>query len=138
MRISDWSSDVCSSDLRADPGATHPGAALCPDGGAAGRLHRPCGGTQGNRQSLREGTLRRGSSDMSGDLVEAAIAAMAKAYAPYSNFSVGAAVRGAGGGIYSGRSEEQTSELQSLMRISYAVFCLKNKKPESEHKSTRI
>src|SRR3546814_4669991 len=27
-----------------------------------------------------------------------------------------------------GRSEEQTSELQSLMRISYAVFCLKNKK----------
>src|SRR3546814_3988080 len=28
----------------------------------------------------------------------------------------------------SGRSEEHTSELQSLMRISYAVFCLKNKK----------
>src|SRR3546814_5538696 len=27
----------------------------------------------------------------------------------------------------SGRSEEHTSELQSLMRISYAVFCLKNK-----------
>src|SRR3546814_8840960 len=30
--------------------------------------------------------------------------------------------------IYSGRSEEHTSELQSLMRISYAVFCLKQKK----------
>src|SRR3546814_10819266 len=29
---------------------------------------------------------------------------------------------------YAGRSEEQTSELQSLMRISYAVFCLKKKK----------
>src|SRR3546814_12189510 len=29
----------------------------------------------------------------------------------------------------SGRSEEHTSELQSLMRISYAVFCLKKKKP---------
>src|SRR3546814_5592511 len=29
--------------------------------------------------------------------------------------------------IYSGRSEEHTSELQSLMRISYAVFCLKKK-----------
>src|SRR3546814_7623653 len=29
------------------------------------------------------------------------------------------------------RSEEQTSELQSLMRISYAVFCLKKKKPET-------
>src|SRR3546814_9674436 len=30
--------------------------------------------------------------------------------------------------IYTGRSEEHTSELQSLMRISYAVFCLKKKK----------
>src|SRR3546814_3303212 len=30
-----------------------------------------------------------------------------------------------------GRSEEHTSELQSLMRISYAVFCLKQKKTES-------
>src|SRR3546814_1243375 len=33
-----------------------------------------------------------------------------------------------------GRSEEHTSELQSLMRISYAVFCLKKKK--KEHKTT--
>src|SRR3546814_5135065 len=31
---------------------------------------------------------------------------------------------------YTGRSEEHTSELQSLMRISYAVFCLKKKKSE--------
>src|SRR3546814_3170633 len=31
------------------------------------------------------------------------------------------------------RSEEHTSELQSLMRISYAVFCLKNKKTNSHH-----
>src|SRR3546814_5232310 len=33
-----------------------------------------------------------------------------------------------GGGGMSARSEEHTSELQSLMRISYAVFCLKKKK----------
>src|SRR3546814_948534 len=33
------------------------------------------------------------------------------------------------------RSEEHTSELQSLMRISYAVFCLKKKK---KHKQTKI
>src|SRR3546814_4182874 len=33
----------------------------------------------------------------------------------------------AGAGIDNGRSEEHTSELQSLMRISYAVFCLKKK-----------
>src|SRR3546814_8235521 len=32
------------------------------------------------------------------------------------------------------RSEEHTSELQSLMRISYAVFCLKKKKQKNEHK----
>src|SRR3546814_5122460 len=31
------------------------------------------------------------------------------------------------------RTEEQTSELQSLMRISYAVFCLKNKIKETHH-----
>src|SRR3546814_8920193 len=31
------------------------------------------------------------------------------------------------------RSEEHTSELQSLMRISYAVFCLKKKKTKNEH-----
>src|SRR3546814_6909517 len=38
-------------------------------------------------------------------------------------------------GIYAfvGRSEEHTSELQSLMRISYAVFCLKKKKNKYKH-----
>src|SRR3546814_7965759 len=40
-------------------------------------------------------------------------------------------------GIYvlaeTGRSEEHTSELQSLMRISYAVFCLKNKKQRTHN-----
>src|SRR3546814_1198882 len=35
--------------------------------------------------------------------------------------------RGAGDGVLPDRSEEHTSELQSLMRISYAVFCLKKK-----------
>src|SRR3546814_1897349 len=39
------------------------------------------------------------------------------------------------GGIR-GRSEEHTSELQSLMRISYAVFCLKKKKQNHEHNDT--
>src|SRR3546814_6634384 len=34
-----------------------------------------------------------------------------------------------------GRSEEHTSELQSLMRISYAVFCLKKKKNSTHYKS---
>src|SRR3546814_19995112 len=39
-----------------------------------------------------------------------------------------AASSGWGGRRRAGRSEEHTSELQSLMRISYAVFCLKKKK----------
>src|SRR3546814_3275826 len=39
----------------------------------------------------------------------------------------------------SGRSEEHTSELQSLMRISYAVFCLKKKnKNKKKHRETHI
>src|SRR3546814_7254932 len=37
-------------------------------------------------------------------------------------------------GVGAGRSEEHTSELQSLMRISYAVFCLKKKKNRSKKK----
>src|SRR3546814_1350394 len=36
------------------------------------------------------------------------------------------------------RSEEHTSELQSLMRISYAVFCLKKKKTTHTHKTTTL
>src|SRR3546814_10745549 len=35
------------------------------------------------------------------------------------------------------RSEEHTSELQSLMRISYAVFCLKKKKKKQSHKPSK-
>src|SRR3546814_6650282 len=46
------------------------------------------------------------------------------------------------GGHEGGRSEEHTSELQSLMRISYAVFCLKKKNnkdysPYIKHKKTQ-
>src|SRR3546814_4435199 len=41
-------------------------------------------------------------------------------------------------GLRAARSEEHTSELQSLMRISYAVFCLKKKKHEVSTKSTTM
>src|SRR3546814_2323277 len=46
----------------------------------------------------------------------------------------GAAVRL---GRAAGRSEEHTSELQSLMRISYAVFCLKKKKHKQKETNRR-
>src|SRR3546814_4803853 len=48
---------------------------------------------------------------------------------------VGAPRAQARGGVNLDRSEEHTSELQSLMRISYAVFCLKKKK-KRKHKDT--
>src|SRR3546814_3200333 len=41
-------------------------------------------------------------------------------------------------GVMEERSEEHTSELQSLMRISYAVFCLKKKKLKTEQKIKTI
>src|SRR3546814_3915508 len=44
----------------------------------------------------------------------------------------GSAFRGRSAGSKAERSEEHTSELQSLMRISYAVFCLKNIKNETK------
>src|SRR3546814_3017591 len=44
--------------------------------------------------------------------------------------------RGSCVGVDISRSEEHTSELQSLMRISYAVFCLKKKKQHNINKNT--
>src|SRR3546814_10629366 len=93
MRISDWSSDVCSSDLWpwwCDSAMARSTANDARD------LARPAARRCGNRGG---GATR-------------------PANAPRS------AVRSHG----AGRSEEHTSELQSLMRISYAVFCLKKKK----------
>src|SRR3546814_4099944 len=48
------------------------------------------------------------------------------------------AARGACEGNGNGRSEEHTSELQSLMRISYAVFCLKKKKRSNRQNNEQI
>src|SRR3546814_9689309 len=47
-------------------------------------------------------------------------------------------VVGPGAVVESGRSEEHTSELQSLMRISYAVFCLKKKRKTTRESKRRI
>src|SRR3546814_10551684 len=47
---------------------------------------------------------------------------------PFSRFVIVEELLSAGAPVSAHRSEEHTSELQSLMRISYAVFCLKKKK----------
>src|SRR3546814_3165307 len=48
---------------------------------------------------------------------------------------IGSAAAGEGMWVPQQRSEEHTSELQSLMRISYAVFCLKKNKKHQHHES---
>src|SRR3546814_2636522 len=109
MRISDWSSDVCSSDLsdgRLDGAAEEhaaellaalhgiAGPAFCHERDTLiGPLPQPNPWTPSWRDFFREHRLLH-----MGHLA-----------------------------LDSGRSEEHTSELQSLMRISYAVFCLKKK-----------
>src|SRR3546814_4614820 len=99
MRISDWSSDVCSSDLYcglADP-------------------------AQPVRRSLRGAKHRA--------------AGIARGLSPGGKRSAQRTKRegiGNGRSRKKVRSEEHTSELQSLMRISYAVFCLKKKKKKKD------
>src|SRR3546814_5667900 len=92
MRISDWSSDVCSSDLPSadDDAADRPGRAGRED-------------------------PRTGPEDERGG--------RALAWPVGRDAECGA-----------GRSEEHTSELQSLMRISYAVFCLKKKNKKNHYR----
>src|SRR3546814_6700922 len=100
MRISDWSSDVCSSDLE----ARAPPWPLPFDLRSVGSV-APTYGFPGRSRS-RGGALSRGSAD---------------GCAPTSP-------RPSRPTATQPRSEEHTSELQSLMRISYAVFCLNKKK----------
>jgi cytidine deaminase len=61
---------------------------------------------------------------MSADLVQAAIAAMAKAYAPYSKFPVGAAVRGASGAVYAGCNVENAAYPQGCCAETSAISAL--------------
>src|SRR3546814_3190355 len=101
MRISDWSSDVCSSDL--DPLKIGDLVRLARNFDRRGcrilRRHQ-----QGRDQADQETDRNRAEDHIAPAHGDAQILAQY------------------------GRSEEHTSELQSLMRISYAVFCLKKKK----------
>src|SRR3546814_6912988 len=114
MRISDWSSDVCSSDLadarrRGIPART---AAVAARRGAEDRAVGPAS------EALRAAPVR----DLAAQPPDAAVQRARTerhrhAAAPLADHR-------------QRRSEEHTSELQSLMRISYAVFCLKKKKTQ--------
>src|SRR3546814_6235678 len=110
MRISDWSSDVCSSDLL---------------GGIAGKVDALCFERMREHEGAEEGDVgkvwpllpalapreqrrigRRNRVPQLLDIVDRHVERLRERLL---------------------RSEEHTSELQSLMRISYAVFCLKKK-----------
>src|SRR3546814_10870143 len=107
MRISDWSSDVCSSDLPAlDAGATR----LLLDNMDAPTLARAVAQVAGRVPTEASGGVRLDT-----------IRAIAETGVTY--ISVGRLTQSA-----PARSDEHTSELQSLMRHSSAVFCLNKKK----------
>src|SRR3546814_8959539 len=113
MRISDWSSDVCSSDLRAFSAAKESwtlAGQLTPSASIPPVRHR-------SRTSRWHFRPQRPVTAMVG---AAAAACLAVVSAPTLLL------------MWQSRSEEHTSELQSLMRISYAVFCLKKKKTQQQ------
>src|SRR3546814_9303513 len=110
MRISDWSSDVCSSDLSVQRGRRR-------EPGQAGR------GALGSFSISASVTTIRTRLDASRPSSAASAGVFRATVSPASPAAPEGVVRGP---CFSAslRSEEHTSELQSLMRHSYAVFCL--------------
>src|SRR3546814_9672936 len=82
---------------------------------------------QGEPEPVVDADLALRRPDRAGAMLEAGAADRQRGIGGHHHVAGQAAV---GDGV---RSEEHTSELQSLMRISYAVFCLKKKKTNQEH-----
>src|SRR3546814_2431994 len=114
MRISDWSSDVCSSDLSGKTEVYLHAIANCLARGRQALVLVPEIGL--TPQLLSRFRARLG----------------VPVHATHSGLNDGERAR-----TWAARSEEHTSELQSLMRISYAVFCLKKKHTDMhKHQTT--
>src|SRR3546814_10198877 len=119
MRISDWSSDVCSSDLASE-------AELREEVDIQLRRMNDLVGYQLGRAASAGHKLFAAPIDIEPH-AEQIVRGLEKIYADKGvicEFDI--------------RSEEHTSELQSLMRISYAVFCLKKKNKQKHILSTHI
>src|SRR3546814_2562917 len=113
MRISDWSSDVCSSDLKGTQ-VDFGRAALIPAPAPNIVIDDVPVGLDGARQQI----LERASPQHAGPMIADDVRQLVR-------FEVELLHRQPE--MIAERSEEHTSELQSLMRISSAVFCLKKK-----------
>src|SRR3546814_1664241 len=149
MRISDWSSDVCSSDLarpiaRKRQPVTHPAVAC-----TKVQDHGPGTVTRSGQQVPQHVVVAAGP-DMPLPGVPAGCVHVREAQVEIPAFAAAALrlpdpfvlIHDAGEVRLRlrrqrahDRSEQHTSELQSLMRISYAVFCLKKKKHTQTHTS---
>src|SRR3546814_2304100 len=116
MRISDWSSDVCSSDLQIFG------------------LGEFVADLASQLTAVQTAMLFEGEQDLLGVGTHRGLGFKSRRrHVPASRCGrpYGAAAR-------TMRSEEHTSELQSLMRISYAVFCLKKKNKHIKNTNKRI
>src|SRR3546814_7817066 len=118
MRISDWSSDVCSSDLGRWRGPRHRARYTS----ASPRL-------RANQSSARAWWLRPWTPAFAGErLGVGRMRASPRRSVNILFFPPPRAAKRNDSASVAARSEEHTSALQSLMRISYAVFCLKKQK----------
>src|SRR3546814_10545288 len=124
MRISDWSSDVCASDLLAIVGSrtATPQGLENAQAFAAELARRGFVITSGLALGI-DGAAHRGALQADGYTVAVCATGLDRVY-PARHKTLEHEICARGALI---RSEEHTSELQSLMRISYAGFCLKKK-----------
>src|SRR3546814_3513398 len=118
MRISDWSSDVCSSDLSNDPPSHTRYRKLVDRAFTAGRVRQMEDYMVVVVRELIDAFIEKGRLSVMQDF-----AVPVPMYVIADQLGVPRSHRD--------RSEEHTSELQSLMRNSYAVFCL-NKKTQQK------
>src|SRR3546814_1841648 len=124
MRISDWSSDVCSSDLAGTALTTTPGRSICaPSTTTLSPGFRPAVTSQLVPTVRGALSLRISILFCAPTTRTVALPFSSRETAPCGTRMPLLRVPS----TISARSEEHTSELQSLMRISYAVFCLNNK-----------
>src|SRR3546814_6630263 len=126
MRISDWSSDACSSDLDVE----EVGGEFAVELDDVHRRHRKAGAIDHAADvavelDVDEVIFRRFDF---GRIFFGQVAQLGKVLVAEHRIAVERHLGVEHQQFVAVRSEEHTSELQSLMRISYAVFCLKKKK----------